>query len=316
MNEQNTMTEQTVSTMPFAPTMPTAPAAPVMPIVPPATPDEQPFDKEAWAAKKKEQREALYEMADGTTELACDDFATMKEYLAVQARFDRYSVTNAMLVAAQCPTATRLGDFDYWHKQGASVVHGAKAISIFEPGPAYNRSDGNVGHSFNIKRVFDISQTTAAPYLTQQGPDYRRIIKGLIETSPVKVQPTETMPDARNVVYDVKNSVILARTGQPWEQLCKGLMENIALANLARQREKPVNYNFAARAVAFMVYQRYGIPNKGVSDDYKPKQYVNMEPKEVRAQLDIIRHVAHEMTLQLSRAMKPMQKEAPKEEAR
>lgn len=310
MNEQNTMTEQTVSTMPFAPTMPTAPAAV------PAAPDEQPFDKEAWAAKKKEQREALYEKADDTTELACDDFETMKEYLAVQARFGRYSVTNAMLVAAQCPTATRLGNFEYWRSHGASVAHGAKAISIFEPGPAYNRTDGNVGHSFNIKRVFDVSQTTADPRRAPQTPDYRRIIKGLIETSPVKVQATETMPDARDVVYDVANSVILARTGQPWDQLCKGLMENIALANLARQREKPVNYNFAARAVAFMVYQRYGIPNKGVSDDYKPKQYENMEPKDVRAQLDIIRRVANDMSFQISRAMKPVQKDAPQEEAR
>lgn len=33
-------------------------------------------------------------------------------YLDVQARFDRYSVSNAVLIAAQCPEATRLADFD------------------------------------------------------------------------------------------------------------------------------------------------------------------------------------------------------------
>lgn len=300
MNEPITVTEQTAF------------AAPTMP----AAPDAQPFDKEAWAAKKKEQRQALHDLADAATAQAGKDFAMMRQYLAVQARFDRYSVTNAMLVAAQCPTATRLGDFDYWRKRGASVVHGARAISIFEPGKAYNRSDGNVGHSFNVKRVFDISQTTADPRTAPQKPDYRRILTGLLASSPVQVQPTETMPDARDCVYDAQNGVIYARKGLTGEHLCRNLAYTVAMARLTRQREQPANPEFAARAAAFMLYQRYGIPNTGLGDSCKPAEFEGMAPKEVRGQLDTIRRVANDMSFQISRALKPMQKDGPQEEAR
>lgn len=307
MTEQPTMTEKTV---PTTPTMPAAPA------VAPAVPDEQPFDKEAWAAKKKEQRQALYDLVDATIVQASKDFSMMRQYLAVQARFDRYSVNNAMLVAAQCPTATRLGDFEYWRNHGASVVHGAKAIHILEPGTAYNSASGNVGHNFNIKSVFDVSQTTADPRRAPQTPDYRRFLQGLISASPVKVQALDEMPDARETVYDVRNGIILAHKGLTPEKLCLNLTYTIALARLAHQKEHPVNINFSAKAVSFMIYQRYGIPNTGLHYNSQPKEFENMNTKDVRAQLDTIRQVAHEMTIQISRAMKPVQKEAPKEEAR
>ena len=40
------------------------------------------------------------------------------DYLDVQARFDRYSVSNAILIAAQKPDATKLADFDTWKASG------------------------------------------------------------------------------------------------------------------------------------------------------------------------------------------------------
>ena len=66
-----------------------------------------------------------------------------------------------LLILAQKPDATQLKDFDGWKDAGASIKRQQKGISILEPGEEYEREDGSIGTSYNVKRVFDISQTTA-----------------------------------------------------------------------------------------------------------------------------------------------------------
>ena len=69
-----------------------------------AVPDEQSFDKDAWAERKQAERQAVYELADATAAEVCADGAKFQAYLDTQARFDRYSVTNVLLIMAQMPT--------------------------------------------------------------------------------------------------------------------------------------------------------------------------------------------------------------------
>ena len=51
-----------------------------------------------------------------------------KEYLRVMARFHRYSFNNTLLIAMQCPGATRLAGFQSWKKFGRHVKKGEKGI--------------------------------------------------------------------------------------------------------------------------------------------------------------------------------------------
>ena len=102
-------------------------------------------------------------MIDNYTQDMGREGGLLQAYLDVQARFDLYSVSNAILIAAQCPEATRLADFDSWKARGMYVRRGADAITILEPGKEYQRDDGSVGVSYNVRKVFDISQTRAAP---------------------------------------------------------------------------------------------------------------------------------------------------------
>ena len=121
----------------------------------------QPFDKEAWAEKKQAERQAVYDLADTTAEAVSANGSKFQAYLDVQTRFSRYSATNVLLILAQKPDATQLKDFDGWKDAGASIKRQQKGISILEPGEEYEREDGSIGTSYNVKRVFDISQTTA-----------------------------------------------------------------------------------------------------------------------------------------------------------
>ena len=78
---------------------------------------ETPFDKDAWAEKKQAERREVYEVADNTAIAASKDGPYYQQYLDVQARFPRYSTTNALLILAQNPDATRLKDFDGWKEE-------------------------------------------------------------------------------------------------------------------------------------------------------------------------------------------------------
>lgn len=60
-----------------------------------SAPQTDEFDKEAWAAKKKAERDELYALADATAEAVCADGGKFREYLDVQAAFRNYSATNA-----------------------------------------------------------------------------------------------------------------------------------------------------------------------------------------------------------------------------
>ena len=69
------------------------------------------FNKEEWAAQKKQERESAFAMIDETAQRMANDGSLFQSYLDVQARFDRYSVGNAVLITAQKADATQLSDF-------------------------------------------------------------------------------------------------------------------------------------------------------------------------------------------------------------
>ncbi len=56
-----------------------------------------------------------------------------RAHLAVQGRFHRYSFSNALLICAQDPGATRVAGFATWKKLGRSVRKGERAIWILAP---------------------------------------------------------------------------------------------------------------------------------------------------------------------------------------
>ena len=146
---------------------------------------DAPFDKDAWAARKQQEREGVYAMIDSHVHDMGVDGGVFQAYLDVQARFDLYSVSNAILVAAQKPDATKLADFDTWKSSGLYVKRGAEAITILEPGKEYTREqDGSKGVFYDPKKMFDISQTNstqrAAPPVARDG---RLLLKALMNNA-------------------------------------------------------------------------------------------------------------------------------------
>ena len=106
-----------------------------------STPQTDEFDKEAWAAKKKAERDEVYALTDATAEAVCADGGTFRDYLDVQATFRSYSATNALLILATKPDARRLGDKDFWRDQGVYIKRQefSRPIKIVESNGEYTR---------------------------------------------------------------------------------------------------------------------------------------------------------------------------------
>ena len=116
------------------------------------------LSKEDYAEKKRAEKDKVYQMIDETALAIVSDPEKFRAFLDTQSRMDRYSAANALLIYNQLPEATQLKDFDDWGKDNVKIVKGAKSISILEP-VEYTKDDGTPAISYNVKKVFDVTQT-------------------------------------------------------------------------------------------------------------------------------------------------------------
>jgi antirestriction protein ArdC len=90
----------------------------------------------------------------------------LRRYLQFQARFHRYSFSNALLIRAQRPDATRVAGFKAWLDLGRCVRKGEKGIMIYVPLPRRRTVTDEDGEEtvqtrigFGVGYVFDVAQT-------------------------------------------------------------------------------------------------------------------------------------------------------------
>ena len=275
---------------------------------------EEPFDLDAWKEKKQTDRQQVYDMADDTTMAVSTNGEYFRDYLDVQARFPRYSVTNAMLILAQNPEATLLKDFDAWKDAGLSIRKGAEGVSILEASDAYVRGNGSVGKHYNVKRVFDISQTTTPPRAYAPAKvDDRALLKALAKSSPVPIRPVDELAAKGGAVYDPGQKVIFMRKGMDAPTIFIAVSKEIAHAEIARSQD---NYDrskasFAAYCASYTLCQRNHIPVDGFNFTAAPVALATaiegVEPgraaAKIRETLAEIRDTANSVSSRLDHAL-------------
>lgn len=268
------------------------------------------FDKEAWAAQKQQERDDVYRQIDAYVTNMCADGGVLQAYLDVQARFDRYSVNNAILVASQLPEATKLQSYEDWKASGVYVRRGQDAISILEPGREYERDDGSVGVSYNVKKVFDISQTNSRQRRSSAvSRDDRLLLKALIHRAPCKLQISTEMPEHINALYKPEDNTVYLRQGMDAGSIFRGLSQELARAHIARGGYDCVNADFTAYCVAYLLCQRNGVAVDMFRFDRLPERYGTLDPQAVRDELGVMREVAGEITADMNRVFTVQQKQ-------
>ena len=260
-------------------------------------PSNQPFDKEAWAEKKQAERQAIYDLADTTAEAVSADGGKFQAYLDVQTRFNRYSATNALLILAQKPEAVQLKDFDGWKDAGASIKRQQKGM----------------------KRVFDISQTTArVKSQSTVSMDNRVLLKALISRSPVPMQTVDELPNHMGALYDNEQQVIFVRKGMDAADIFRSVSKELAHAEIAGMAKDYTREAaaFSAYSVSYMLCKEYGIDVSGYDFSRLPDNFRENDAQSTRAVLAEIRDAAGNISGRMNRALEQNRQPKSKEQER
>ena len=268
---------------------------------------QESFDKDTWLKQKQKDRNDAFASIDSEVEKFAD-IDKFNTYLNVQSRFDKYSVGNAVLIAASKPEAEKLADAKTWQKNGVYIKKGERGITILEPSKEFKREDGSTGVNYNAKKVFDISQTTAE--IKSQEPknyDISKIISSLIQSSPVNVCRSSILPDDKNVYFNSRDNAIVIREGIPAEEIVRELSKEIVSLRVGSEKTAEEGTTaLRAYAVSYIVCKRYNIEPPG--SDFKSKLFDGLNAHAIRSELGKIRSEANSICNNIDRQLKPKAK--------
>ena len=263
-----------------------------------------PFDKDAWIHQKQAERQSAFERMDQTAAEIATNGDLFQSCLDVMARFDRYSVGNILLLTSQMPEATKLADFNTWKKGRCFIKKGENGIMLLEPGEEFRREDGSVGVNYNVKRVFDISQTTSRQQnVPTVNYDMRLLLKSMIRHSPCPVEIREDMPNGIGAVYDPKEKKILMRQGMDGADIFRSLAQELVHAYFDKGNYNRNDHAFSGYCVAYTLCKRYGIDTSMFRFQNMPTSMQAMEAKDIRSEIGKIRECANQISMDMRRVL-------------
>lgn len=263
-------------------------------------PQKKQFDKNAWIEKKQQERQEVYDLMDKTANEVKVDVDKYKQYLDVQGRFDKYSVGNALVISATMPNATQLKEFDDWKEVGAFIKKGANGIKILEPGDSYSRADGSSGISYNVKKMFDISQTTYNQKTRTINYDDKVKLTALLKDCPVDIKAVDDIPNSSNVVeWNKEDNALYVKRGGETSEMFKQLAKELTRVSLEETGNAELD-NFKCISTSYMICKKYGIDISDVNINNIPEKFKNMSSSEVRNELTSMRSAMEDINTRMS----------------
>ena len=278
------------------------------------------LSKEDFAEKKRAEKERVYNLIDDTALDVMSSPEKFKAYLDTQSRMDRYSAVNALLIYSQFPKATQLKDFDDWSKDNVKIVKGAKSISILEP-VEYSKRDGTTGISYNVKRMFDVSQTngrkTPAPSVNR---DPKEFITTMFDASPVEVQSVDELPYPNTGAFynNEKQTLFVKKAVGDSVVVAQCVAQELAHAQLSINSDtySRRDMGFQAVCIGYMICKKHGIDTQNFAIERIPDEYKNMNAKEIRAFLSKTRNAMSDIQSSISEQIYRSKQPRSKEQAR
>ena len=214
---------------------------------------------------------------------------------------------------AQNDEATRLRDFDGWKERGIYVRKNETGISILEAGDSYVTEDGRTGYYYNVKKVFDISQTDAKRQRQPQVHyDDRLLLSALIAKRPVPIEMADSVQNG--AVYDYERKTIFVQRGMDGQDLFRSVSLALARAEMAQQENStPQADAFKSYCVSYMLCRKYGVDTQGYDFSRLPDELKNAEPQTIRGELTDIRDTLQTMTGKMARTLEQSRTAAQKE---
>ena len=281
----------------------------------------QPDTRSRWQVRQQQNRENAYAMIDAALEEISQGKGDVPGYLDIQARFDRYSARNVLLVQKQRPGAVRLGDKAYWREQGIEVLRAElkKPVIILEPGRVYTREDGSVGQYYNAKEVYDISQTTGRNQAQPQvSVDDRLLLKALISRSPVPIQVVDTLPEGQGAVFNQEQGAIQVRRGMDAADIFRSVSLELCHVDLEMQTAgySRSEDGYKAYCASYLLCKKYGVDTRGYDLSGIKDVLAGREPQEIAGELSNIKDTANAISARMYRVLEQSRQPKSKEQER
>lgn len=278
------------------------------------------LSKEEYAEKKKAEKERVYQMVDDTAMQIVNDPEKFRAFLDTQSRMDRYSAANALLIFNQLPEATQLKDFDDWGKDNVKIVKGAKSISILEP-VEYARQDGTTGISYNVKKMFDVSQTNGRQTpAVSVNREPKALITTMLDVCPVEVEATNELPYPNMAAFynNEKQTLYVKRNVGDSVAVAQCVAQELGHAQLSINSDtySRRDMGFQAVCIGYMLCKKYGVDTQNFAIDRIPESLKEKEPKEIRAELSKTRNAMSEINSRISEELYRKKQERSKEHER
>ncbi len=245
------------------------------------------FNKDMYIAKKNEERNSLFAMLDEGTAETVKSGENYVKYLDMQSKLDHFSASNTILIQKQCPEASILKSYNEWYSDNVQIAKGEHAIAVLEPAD-YVKADGTTAHSFNVRKVFDVSQTyngrrMNAPSVNRSPID---VISVLEHSSVAAVEAKEKIkyPDLDAYYDNDERKIYVSRKHYNDVVFCQQLAMALAHDELSMSTDVYSKSDEAmnAVAVAYMFCRQHGIDTKGLAVERAVEELKGKEPKEVR----------------------------------
>ena len=257
-----------------------------------AAPSEPQYSKEDYAAMKKTEREAVWAQVDARMGEVLADAPALQEFLNFMSQC-RNSLPNQLLLSGQNADITDARTFQQWKDAGRHIRTGEEGYTAIV-GQVYE-NNGRKASGYNIGKVFDITQTRGRPIPPPAEYQVDELIAATIESSPVAIQISDSLPDGIQAQYVPKNRTIYVRNA---------IIRECAQADF----HKDYTYNRQAYAApsycaAYMVAHRYGLDTAAFNFDRVVALYGKLDAVQQKGFLSDVNAVGVGLLRRLGRTL-------------
>ena len=274
-----------------------------------AAPSEPQYSKEEYAAMKKAERDAVWAQVDARMGEVLADGPALQGFLDFMSQC-RSSLLNQLLLSGQNADITDARTFQQWKDAGRHIRTGEEGYTTIV-GQVYE-NNGRKASGYNIGKVFDITQTRGRPVPPPVHYEVEELIAAAIESSPVPIQISDSLPDGIQAQYVPKNRAIYVRNGMDAGTTLCAIIRECAQADF----HKDYTYNRQAYAApsycaAYMVANRYGLDTAAFNFDRVVALYGKLDAVQQKGFLSDVNAVGGGLLRRLGRTLAAQNREAP-----
>lgn len=268
---------------------------------------DKPFNKNEWAERKQNERNEAYILIDSTALDIINNSDKFKQYLDIQSKFDKYSVGNCLLIAAQKPNAIKLKDFNAWKESGGYVNKNEKGIIILEPGESYEKSDGTVSQSFNPKRLFDITQTNIKEKPKTNSYDEKLLLQALLYECPIEVKVEDKLESNKIAEWKQEDNTLYVGRDSDTTAIFNSISKELAKSSFDSNNSSEI-IDFKSNCISYIISKKYNLDSSNIQINNIPESFKDLTSKEVRNELSEIRNVMEDINSRMTQYFESISK--------